>query len=174
LNITFIEYYSKNYAIVIRDESQPLLVARDRATEKVIYLIPELCKMTGLDRKSKNDNRLMGKIAKYTRLDPQQRYNYISELTQQIVSKTEKNLNQWGIKISETNPYVDAVNLTTPRIRIGKKKEVDIKKGTFNIRDQIYEKGVVEDWVVFYSENNKRRDGKLADELAYQLRQIGK
>jgi len=44
-----------------------------------------------------------------------------------------------------------------PRIRIGEKKEVDIKMGTFKIQDQIYEKGVLTDWVVFYSENNPKR-----------------
>jgi len=33
--------------------------------------------MTGLDRKSRNDTRLMNKIAKYTRLNPETRYKHI-------------------------------------------------------------------------------------------------
>lgn len=125
--------------------------------------------MTGLDRKSKKNNKLMGKIAQFTRLEPKKRYQYISELTQQIVNRTKKNLNKWGIKISNLNPTVEAINLKMPRIRIGEKKEVDIKMGTFKIQDQIYEKGVLTDWVVFYSENNPKRSYglQLADELAY-------
>ena len=116
----------------------------------------------------------MGKIAKYTRLDPEKRYKYISELTSQIVSRTEKHLNQWGIKISETNPSVDAVNLKKPRIRIGKKGEVSVQKGVFNIRNQIYDKTKIQDWVIFYSCNNKYYDSCQADDVAYELRQIGK
>jgi len=30
--------------------------------------------MTGLDRKSKKNNKLMGKIAQFTRLEPKKRY----------------------------------------------------------------------------------------------------
>jgi len=36
--------------------------------------------MTGLDKKSRNDTRLMNKIAKYTRLDPGTRYSHIQGL----------------------------------------------------------------------------------------------
>ena len=62
-NITFLEYYEKNYAIKIQDKRQPLLVVCDKSSDQPIYLIPEICKMTGLDKKSKNNNKLMNKIA---------------------------------------------------------------------------------------------------------------
>ena len=50
----------------------------DKSSEKTIYLIPELCKMTGLDKKSRNNVKLMNKIAKYTRLDPDERLKFIN------------------------------------------------------------------------------------------------
>ena len=84
--------------------------------------------MTGLDRKSRNDTRLMNKIAKYTRLNPDTRYSHIQKLVKLL---SEKSANTWGIKIADTNPSVEAHVAKAPRIRIGKKREVQIKDGTF-------------------------------------------
>ncbi len=64
MKMSFIDYYKQNYAIKIKDTKQPLIVADDKE-DKPLYLIPELCRMTGLDRKSKNDNKLMTKIASF-------------------------------------------------------------------------------------------------------------
>ena len=82
--MTFLEYYQKNYDIEIKDDRQPLLVARDKLNENQIYLIPELCRMTGLDRKSRKDTRKMNAIAKYTRLDPDKRKKYIDSLVKKL------------------------------------------------------------------------------------------
>lgn len=82
--ITFLEYYQKNYDIEIKDERQPLLVTSDKLNENQIYLIPELCRMTGLDRKSRKNMKKMKSIAKYTRLDPDQRKNHINSLVKRL------------------------------------------------------------------------------------------
>lgn len=53
--ITFVEYYKSRYDIEITDMRQKLLVSRpsrrdlNRGDSQPIYLIPELCGMTGLD-----------------------------------------------------------------------------------------------------------------------------
>jgi len=60
------------------------LVTHDKLDEKQVYLIPELCRMTGLDKKSKNDVPLMEKIAKYTRLDPNERLKHIHSLVKKL------------------------------------------------------------------------------------------
>lgn len=49
--LTYISYYALSYNKTIREQSQPLLVHRHRRKghpDEVIYLIPELCTMTGL------------------------------------------------------------------------------------------------------------------------------
>jgi aubergine-like protein len=50
-DITYLSYYSLSYNRTIKDTSQPLLVHRHRrkgASDEIIYLVPELCTMTGL------------------------------------------------------------------------------------------------------------------------------
>lgn len=53
-DITYLEYYSKRYQVQVRNPTQPLLVSRptrrdvNRGDDQPIYLIPELCGMTGL------------------------------------------------------------------------------------------------------------------------------
>lgn len=52
--VSYYEYYSTRYMVDIKDRKQPLLVSRpsrrdiNRGDDKPIYLIPELCGMTGL------------------------------------------------------------------------------------------------------------------------------
>jgi len=49
-------------------------------------------------------------------------------------------------------PTTEAHIMPPPRIRIGEKKEVTVKNGTFVIKDEIYDNDyVLQDWVVFYS-----------------------
>ena len=47
--------------------------------------------MTGLDRKSKNNKRLMNKIAEHTRLEPKTRYKHIEELVNKITKSSKGN-----------------------------------------------------------------------------------
>jgi hypothetical protein len=47
---------------------QPLLVAELKG--KTIYLIPELCRMTGLSTRMREDTRLMMEVAKRTNISP--------------------------------------------------------------------------------------------------------
>ena len=53
--ITFADYYRTRYGITIQNMQQRLLVSRpsrrdlNRGDSKPIYLVPELCGMTGLD-----------------------------------------------------------------------------------------------------------------------------
>merc|ERR1711981_180895 len=115
----------------------------------------------------------MNKIAKFTRLDPHKRYDYIQALARKIVKQAS---NQWGIEIEDEAPTTTAHILRPPRVRIGQKQEVEINKGNFQIRSQIYDSDVtIKNWVIVYSQYGRgNRDDQLADDLAYNLRQCGK
>jgi aubergine len=64
--ISYADYYKNQYSIEIKDLKQPLLEHEDRKTKRTIYLIPELCKMTGLSDSHRKDFRLMKEMAKIT------------------------------------------------------------------------------------------------------------
>lgn len=52
--ITYREYYKSKYRITIREKRQPLLITRARPRDRrsgkceLIYLVPELCRATGV------------------------------------------------------------------------------------------------------------------------------
>ena len=53
-DVTYAEYYQTRYNLTVRNMTQPLLVSRpsrrdvNRGDDQPVYLIPELCGMTGL------------------------------------------------------------------------------------------------------------------------------
>jgi len=53
-DISYVDYYKNRYHVDVRYPKQPLLVSRptrrdlNRGDDKPIYLLPELCGMTGL------------------------------------------------------------------------------------------------------------------------------
>ena len=51
--ISFAEYYMRIYKIKIQNNNQPLLVHKDRKTNREIFLIPELALLTGLTEKQR-------------------------------------------------------------------------------------------------------------------------
>lgn len=48
-NISIREYYSKKYNLTIENPKQPLLVVEEkRRKDEKVYMIPEICLMTGI------------------------------------------------------------------------------------------------------------------------------
>ena len=77
---SFIDYYREKYNLVIEEKKQPMLVSRaKRKTKeeediaKTIFLVPELCNMTGLTDQMKSNFKVMKDVAQFTRVTPMQR-----------------------------------------------------------------------------------------------------
>ena len=77
---SFIDYYKEKYNLVIEEKKQPMLVSRaKRKTKeeediaKTIFLVPELCNMTGLTDQMKSNFKVMKDVAQFTRVTPMQR-----------------------------------------------------------------------------------------------------
>lgn len=53
-DVSYMEYYQTRYSLSVRNASQPMLVSlpsrrdKNRGDDQPVYLIPELCGMTGL------------------------------------------------------------------------------------------------------------------------------
>jgi aubergine-like protein len=113
--ISFEEYYQKNYDKKIEDAQQPLLVSqpkkRDirRGQDGPILLIPELCTLTGLSDDVRADFNVMKDLAVHTRVAPDQRCNTLNKLINTISSNPEvtQELAGWGLKFEST-----LINLT--------------------------------------------------------------
>ncbi|KAI8735952.1 piwi protein 1 [Biomphalaria glabrata] len=88
--ISYSDYYKEHWNITILDKDQPLLVSRPtekdlrRGDKKNLFLIPELCIITGLSEQMRSDFNVMRDLAVHTRVGPGERLKQITRLLQQI------------------------------------------------------------------------------------------
>ncbi|KAF4530651.1 hypothetical protein B566_EDAN004890 [Ephemera danica] len=74
--ISYYEYYRTRYNLSIKNPDQPLLVSKSKARElragaqETVYLVPELCRMTGLTDRMRENFQLMRALAEHTRVGP--------------------------------------------------------------------------------------------------------
>ena len=67
--MSFEEYYLEKYDIKIEDLNQHLLLSVDKRSGQEIYLVPELCRMTGISNDLMDDFRAMREIKALTHSD---------------------------------------------------------------------------------------------------------
>ena len=93
--INLVTYYEQNYQLKITDLKQPLfcsLSARNNKGERdLIYLVPELLLMTGIDEEMKSNENFKKDITTKTKLSPAQRLQKINEIKEYL---TKTNLNR--------------------------------------------------------------------------------
>ncbi|NXO01449.1 PIWL1 protein, partial [Rhinopomastus cyanomelas] len=102
--ISYIDYYKKQYNLDIHDLNQPVLITqrkrrRENFTSGPIALIPELCFLTGLTEKMRSDFYTMRDLAVHTRLPPEQRQHEIGKLIDSIQrdDNVQDQLQSWGL-----------------------------------------------------------------------------
>ncbi|NWR55762.1 PIWL1 protein, partial [Bucorvus abyssinicus] len=102
--ISFVDYYKTQYNQVISDLNQPVLISQSRRRRGNIMpgpvvLIPELCFLTGLTAKMRNDFNVMKDLAVHTRLPPDQRQQEIGRFMDCIQrdDNVQKELQSWGL-----------------------------------------------------------------------------
>ncbi|KAM6221050.1 piwi-like protein 2 [Rhynchocyon petersi] len=126
--ITFLEYYSKNYGIKIKDNDQPLLIHRPSERQNnqgmllkgEILLLPELSFMTGIPEKMKKDFRAMKDLTQQINLSPKQHHSALRCLLQKI-SKSETANNEmarWGLCLQMDVHKIEGRVLPMERINL--------------------------------------------------------
>ena len=126
-NINLAQYYEKQYDIKLKDPKQPLLISMPKAKDKragmtePIKLIPELCLMTGLTDRQRNDFRLMQELSAQLRMDPQQRLTTIRGFGQKMLKADSDSgmLKQWGMSIDAQPIRLGARIFTPETIEMG-------------------------------------------------------
>ncbi|KAM3872188.1 piwi-like protein 2 [Diretmus argenteus] len=107
---SFVDYYSKNYGIEIKEMDQPLLIHRPKERSKPggkiitgqVLLVPELSFMTGIPEKMRKDFRAMKDLTMHINVSAEQHTHSIKQLLKNIASNAETltELNRWGLDIS--------------------------------------------------------------------------
>ena len=181
MNIT--NYMLKKYKIKIHDRTQPLLVSlkkyRDKPSEK-IYLVPELCSITGLSDKMLEDFNAMKQVSVYTKLNPDDRLAKIDRLIKLISEKnsmeeeSKKKTSEtpadickdWNLKI-ELKPLEIITRKATP-VKIKTYNDEEIMagpQGNFFLNGKIRNPIALSKWILVY----ERKLEELAREFYYTL-----
>lgn len=67
--VTYVDYYKTKYNEEIKDLTQPLLLHKDRRTNRDVFLVPELCRMVGLTEQMRDDFKLMREYNSFVKVD---------------------------------------------------------------------------------------------------------
>jgi hypothetical protein len=55
--VTFSDYLKNRHNILVKDSNQPMLVVFDVRKERLIYLVPEVCRLVGLTEDIMEDRK---------------------------------------------------------------------------------------------------------------------
>ncbi|XP_044590639.1 piwi-like protein Siwi isoform X1 [Cotesia glomerata] len=128
---TYLQYYQSKYGISIRDPKQPLLASRsdqrDRRAgqDEIIYLIPELCRTTGLTDEMRNDYKLMAALAKHTRVNPDRRIDKLLMFNRRLqeTPAVVQEFKQWNLRLDTNLVEIPARVIPPENIIFGASRE---------------------------------------------------
>ncbi|XP_044315488.1 protein piwi isoform X1 [Drosophila rhopaloa] len=108
-DISFVEYYQSKYNIRIRDHNQPLLISknRDKAQKtnasELVVLVPELCRVTGINDNMRSNFQLMKAMGEYTRMNPNRRIDRLRTFNHRLQNTPEsvKVLRDWHMDMDQ-------------------------------------------------------------------------
>lgn len=128
--ITYMEYYRRNYNIEIKDPHQPLLLNlrklripnHEDVVNMPLCLVPELSYITGLTDQLRTDYKLMRDIANRTNLTAMKRMQMLEKFYNSINNCPEasKVLNDWGLRLTDATTMIPGRILQKDYIIFGK------------------------------------------------------
>uniref|UniRef100_A0A3Q3XAQ2 Piwi-like protein 2 n=1 Tax=Mola mola TaxID=94237 RepID=A0A3Q3XAQ2_MOLML len=179
---TFVEYYSKNYGITIKDMDQPLLMHRPKERSKPggkqiitgeILLVPELCFMTGIPEKMRKDFKAMKDLTMHINISSEQHTQSIKQLLKNISSNPEsvKELSRWGLEIGSQIVKIKGRTLPVETICLQSTSfftGADASWSREIVRDASISSVPLNIWAIFYP----RRCVEQAEELVSTMNKV--
>lgn len=174
--ISYSEYYETRHNIKIKDKFQFMLISRANERAKragkteLIYLVPELCRATGMTDKMRSDNKLMQTLSAFTRLVPEKRVKALQKFNNRLQSTQESVavLKEWKMELDSELIKVPGRELPPETIVFGNDEQVTANvKGEWIIRNgtSMYKSVPITRWVAIYPESIKDETEKFLMEL---------
>lgn len=166
--ISYKEYYQTRYKLTIKDVDQPMLVSKPKARdirsgrEEVIYLIPELCRATGLTDKMRSDFTMMRAMADHTQMDPEKRRIRLLDFTKRLHKSEEsvKKLEAFNTDIGEQLVEFEGRGLNQEVMVFGDGKTMqnDVRVDWTNgmKMNQMFKTVALKRWMFIYPKKNAR------------------
>nr|AGH30330.1 piwi [Nilaparvata lugens] len=182
---TIRDYYNSKYGLKIQDSRQPLLVSRPKARDErggrdgPIFLVPELCRMTGITDEMRNNQNLMRAMADRTRMDSRTRQERLM-VFQKRFTQTPKNaeeLKNWNLSLSKNLVSMNSRILPPERVLFGGGNAVTLDRGpdwTNNFRNcSLLATSAISNWVVVGLSNAQRDIQEFVSLLQKSARGMG-
>lgn len=122
VNVAVGQHLEERYKVKINNRQQPLLVAKpsDKAMRRKrgeIWLVPELCLMTGYTDKIKSDFRIMKEVTKTTKMNPDVRKDKVTAFINRLVgnSEVQSQLSEWGTEYGRSLCQIPDARLLPPQ-----------------------------------------------------------
>ena len=183
---SYVQFYEEKFNKKLDDLGQPLLVAKPTERDKrggvsgPVYLIPELCYMTGLSQEMKADFRLMSQMAQHTRQDPKTRQQALTRFANSVGSNeaSTKMLEGFNLKFKQELVQFRGRLLKPEIIKGNKKKEFKYKSENADwsavFRDWKQWSVVnLEKWAVVHASKDKNLATGFINQLAKVAPSIG-
>ncbi|GAB1601208.1 piwi-like protein 1 [Argonauta hians] len=184
-NITFVDYYRKQYNLEISDTNQPLLIHKPKrktprgqeesSKSELICLIPEFCYMTGLTDDMRTDFRVMKDIAAHTRVTPVQRQLTLNKFVQAIKSNEDamQQLTNWGLHFEDATIQIEGRYFQPEKIFMRERdfsasQEADWSRDL--CRNSVITPVPLQDWVVVTC---KQDVGRAKDFISMMMKVTG-
>lgn len=126
--ITYKDYYKNKYQIQIHDEGQPMLVTKLKERDcrpgqpDFVYLVPELCRATGMTDKMREDFHLMRALSEHTRVSAGARIDKLLAFNNRLRSQPGiiQELKEWNLTLEDKLVSVPARVLPPEKIKLGR------------------------------------------------------
>ncbi|CAG9764078.1 unnamed protein product [Ceutorhynchus assimilis] len=107
--ISYRQYFQERYQIRIQHNEQPLLVSRSKPREiragmpDLVVLLPELCIMTGLSDKQRENFQLMRSMGEHTRVNPGDRMRKLLQFVERLRAcpAALEEIRRWDLKLAD-------------------------------------------------------------------------
>jgi aubergine-like protein len=127
--ITFIDYYMNKYEKKIFVLDQPLLASMDHKAGKEVFLVPEMCVLTGLSEEQRSNRNLMTELDKIIKPEPGVRLQRSKGLIDAIKQNenTKAFMDEWKLAINSQPVQVEGARLEAGSMLLGDQRSVDIE-----------------------------------------------
>lgn len=160
--VTFAEYFKEKYEAKITDMNQPLVVTKDSKTGREIFLVPELCNMTGLTDDHRKDFNLMRNMGQILHKGAEDRKKEMEILMTEIQGQTKiKELcDKWKINIGHEPVKIEGQRINGGQIQMGKNNSfpADCSANDFDrkIQAPMLKQIGLQRWAIIHGRNDKR------------------
>ena len=169
---TYAEYYEKKYNKKLNDTTQPLILNMDKKRKDgtKIYLVPELCVLTGQSNEMRQNFTLQKDLNRKIKPNPQQRLEESQKLVELFKSnpKTKEMLDKWSISIGVNPVSVDASKLDAGNLMMGNNNKFPLETTQDidrRIQNQMLDQVPIRKIAVFCSSRDKEICSSFMDTL---------